>query len=310
MASKTAKPAVSIVIPNWNGKSLMEKNLPYVVAAAGGSQIVVTDDHSDDESVVWLKQAYPHITVVTSGKRTGFSGNVNRGVAGASGEIVYLLNTDVRPEKDFLNPILKHFEDSKVAAVGSLEESHERDGIVRRGRGIARWEKGYFIHSRGEVNKTDTAWVSGGSAAFRRSVWDKLGGMDELYNPFYWEDIDLSYQIQKSGYRIVFEPKSIVHHYHEEGAIRTEFSKNDIKRIAYRNQFMFLWKNISEFSILVQHCLWTPVRLFQAAVSGDSALLFGYILACMALPTIINSRLRASRFWNQSDTSVLAPHLL
>ena len=295
---------VSIIIPNWNGRNLLEKNLPSIISACHGAEIVVSDDGSRDGSVEFLKRAYPDITVVESTTNSGFSGNVNRGVARARGDIVLLLNTDVRPDKNFLRPLLSHFEDPKIAAVGCLEESHEPQGTVRRGRGRARWIKGYFIHERGNVDAPDTAWVSGGSAAYRKSVWNELGGMDPIYNPFYWEDIDLSYQMLKAGYGIRFERDSVVHHYHEEGAIKTDFSKNRIRTIAARNQFQFHWKNISSPSLIFAHAIWTPIRLLQSVVRGDWAMIRGYMMAIFRLPGIIDSRMRAARHWKLADTDL------
>ena len=297
--------SVSIIIPNWNGEQLLAKNLSYVIAAAPSAEIIVADDNSTDGSVEFLHKKFPTIIVVENTHQQGFAGNVNSGVRRAKGEIIVLLNTDVRPEKDFLAPLLLHFTDPNVSAVGCLEESHEGNRIVRRGRGVARWIKGYFIHERGEVTKSDTAWVSGGSAAYRKSIWQKLGGMDTIYNPFYWEDIDLSYQMLKAGCTIIFEKRSIVGHFHEVGKIKTSFSASDIKRIAYRNQFIFLWKNISDPSLWVAHCFWTPVRLIQAIFTGDILMLEGYYLAMIKLPHVWSSRKRASRHWRLSDSSTL-----
>lgn len=301
---KKAPLSVSIVIPNWNGAALLRKNLPAVIAAANAAQIIVADDASEDESVKLLADLFPEVSVVASSTRQGFSGNINNGVANATGDIIILLNTDVRPNKDFIPPLIARFSDPRVAAVGCLEESHEPEGVVKRGRGIARWEKGFFVHSRGEVNATDTAWVSGGSSAFRRSVWQELGGMDTVYNPFYWEDIDLSYQILKSGYTIMFEPKSVVGHYHEEGKIKTSFTPSDIKRIVYRNQFIFLWKNISDPSLWAVHCLWMPVRLAQALLRGDMLMLQGYGMVLPRLIDVYKSRNRASVHWRRKDREI------
>ncbi len=296
--------SVSIVLPNWNGAHLLEKNLPSVLEAAKGAQIIVSDDNSSDESVALLKKRFPEVTLVEGKVQRGFAGNVNRGVAKATGDIIVLLNTDVRPEVGFLAPLLARFSDPKVAAVGCLEKSHEPGVVVLRGRGKARWEKGYYIHSRGEVNQDDTAWVTGGSSAFRRSVWNKLGGMDELYNPFYWEDIDLSYQIRKSGFTICFEKKSVVGHFHEEGKIKTSYTKEDVQRLAYRNQFLFLWKNISDMRLWFAHNFWTPIRLLQSVAAGNWLMLQGYVLALVKLPHVWVSRSRASRHWRLKDTSL------
>lgn len=256
---------------------------------------------STDGSVGYLKKNFPAITVVERHIHEGFAANVNAGVSKATGDIIVLLNTDVEPEPDFLEPLLAHFADPDVFAVGCLEKSVEGVKTVLRGRGIARWEKGYYIHSRGRVDRISTAWVSGGSGAFRKSMWKELGGMDTIYNPFYWEDIDLSYRARKAGWKTVFESKSIVHHYHEEGKIKREFTSTDIKRIAYRNQFIFIWKNVTDMNILLAHTFWTPIRLLQSFFLGDVLMLQGYILALGRVPAIIKYRIVRKKLWRIND---------
>lgn len=298
--------SVSIVIPNWNGKHLLEKNLPSVIDAAHGAQLIIADDASGDDSISYVRLRYPEIVIVPSTKQQGFAGNVNAGVAAATGDVVVLLNTDVRPEINFLAPLLVHFDDPSVFAVGCLEKSYESGKIILRGRGVAHWEKGFFVHARGEVDRSDTAWVSGGSSAYRRFLWNQFGGMDVLYNPYYWEDIDLSYQAKKSGYQVLFEKKSIVGHFHEEGKIKIAYTPSQVKQIVYRNQFIFLWKNISNLRLLVAHICWAPVRLFQAFVSGDLLMISGYVAACARLSGIFRSRLAASRFWRKDDLDIVS----
>ena len=289
------------MVPNWNGEALLAKNLPAVIAAAKDAEIIVADDASTDGSITILKQKFPQVKIVANAAQHGFTRNVNSGVAMATGEIIVLLNTDVQPTVHFLDPLLAHFADSTVFAVGCLEKSHEHKGIVERGRGLARWERGYFIHSKGVVKDGPTAWVSGGSGAFRKSMWDTIGGMDTVYNPFYWEDIDLSYTARKAGFRILFEPKSIVEHFHDEGKIKMNFSPDDVKRIAYRNQYFFIWKNLSDFRILFLHIVWTPVRLLQALFYGDFVMIVGFISAVVCLPRIVLSRRKAKRLWKKKD---------
>lgn len=298
----------SIVIPNWNGVYLMEKHLLHVTEAAPGTEIIIADDMSTDGSVGYLKKNFPAITVVERHIHEGFAANVNAGVARATGDIVVLLNTDVEPEPDFLAPLLSHFADPDVFAVGCLEKSIEAGKTILRGRGISRWEKGYYVHSRGEVNRVPTAWVSGGSGAFRKSMWKDLGGMDTIYNPFYWEDIDLSYRARKAGWKTVFEPKSIVHHYHEEGKIKREFTSTDIKRIAYRNQFIFIWKNVTDMNILLAHTFWTPIRLLQALFSGDLLMLEGYMLALSKLPQVFVRQVQQKKMYRTGDNQLTILH--
>lgn len=292
---------VSIVLPNWNGEALLSHNLTAVIAAAKDAEIIVADDASTDGTISMLKEKFPKVKIVSNVTQLGFSGNVNTGVSHATGDIIVLLNTDVRPSMDFLDPLLSHFTDPTVFAVGCLEKSHEQKNIVERGRGLARWERGYFIHTKGLVSNDSTAWVSGGSGAYRKSMWDQIGGMDTLYNPFYWEDIDLSYTAWKAGFRILFEPKSIVEHFHEVGKIKTSYSPNDIKRIAYRNQFFFIWKNLSDSRILFSHMFWTPIRLLQSLFRGDFMMIVGFVFALVQLPRVFLSRQKAKRLWIRND---------
>ncbi len=295
---------VSIIIPNWNGAKLLVEHLPKVLAACPGCEVIVVDDKSTDDSVSILKKKFPGVITIVKKENSGFAKSVNVGVARAKHDIVVLLNTDVVPEKGFLSHLLPHFSDSTVFAVGCMEKNPEKEGVVLRGRGIAHWRKGFYIHARGEVDKSDTAWASGGSSAFRKDIWERLGGMDTIYNPFYWEDIDLSYRAMKAGYRIVFEPKAEVWHFHQKGAIKTQFEMNKVERIVFRNQFIFIWKNLSDLSLWVAHLFWTPVRVLQELVKGKTTMFVGLSLAVGKLPKIVTRRMKQQVQWEKKDQEI------
>jgi len=295
---------VSIVIPNFNGRNLLQKNLPKVEKAAGDTEILVVDNNSSDGSNNYIKNNFPKVKLVEEKKGQGFASSVNQGVSKASGDIIVLLNTDIIPENGFLEPLLKNFDDPKVFAVGCLDKSHEKDSIIERGRAVARFTRGMLIHSRGEVNKKNTFWVSGGSGAFRKSIWEKLKGMDDLFNPFYYEDIDLSYRAVKSGYKILFERKSIVHHYHEEGVIQTNFGVKEIEKIAFKNQFLFIWKNITDFKLLLCHIFYLPYYLLKAIFHKDRSMIIGFINALERLPIIIKKRIEVLHNYSVSDKEI------
>jgi GT2 family glycosyltransferase len=303
---------ISIVIPNYNGEQLLKKNLPKVydelaLYKSGQTEVIVVDDFSSDQSLSFLNEfskTHKSLKVLRNGKNLGFAPTVNKGVSEAKGEIIILLNTDVYPEKGFLEPLLRHFSDEKMFAVGCLDESIENGGTILRGRGLGEWKGGLLVHRKGEVDKTNTLWVSGGSGAFRKSVWEKLGGFNELYAPFYWEDIDLSYRALKSGYKIMFEPKSIVIHEHEKGAIKKTYSKFKIKTIAYRNQLIFVWGN-ADLSTLVFHILWLPVRVLRFLMLFEWAFFLGFFEALILLPKILKSGLKTQRQFILSDKEVI-----
>lgn len=304
---------ISIIIPNYNGETLLSKNLEKVYKEIvsyklGKSEIIVVDDGSSDGSLNFLHEfsgTHKNIKVVINKKNLGFAPTVNNGVRASNGEIVILLNTDVYPEAGFLEPLLKHFADEKVFAVGCLDRSVEGSGIILRGRGLGEWKRGLLVHRRGEVDKTNTLWVSGGSGAFKKAIWEKLGGLNNIYAPFYWEDIDLSYRALKSGYKVMFEPKSIVVHEHEKGIIKSKYSQFKIKKIAYRNQLIFAWGNITDLSLKLSHLLWLPVHLARAILNSDWAFCLGLFEALILLPKVIKFSFKVGKRFILSDAEVI-----
>src|ERR1017187_9744194 len=112
--------AASVVIPNWNGKDLLAKYLPSVVAALAdnpANEIVVVDNGSSDGSAEFVRTAFPQVKLVALEKNLGFGGGSNAGFRAAANDIVVLLNSDMRVAEDFLAPLLEGFADPQVFAV-------------------------------------------------------------------------------------------------------------------------------------------------------------------------------------------------
>src|SRR3954462_7651360 len=107
----------SVVIPNWNGRDLLEKYLPSVVEAMGGNEIIVVDNGSTDGSAEFLRAAFPSVRVLALPKNLGFGGGSNAGFRAATNDIVVLLNSDMRVAPDFLAPLLEGFRAPAVFAV-------------------------------------------------------------------------------------------------------------------------------------------------------------------------------------------------
>lgn len=239
---------ISIAIPNFNGKNLLEKNLPNILSA-GADEIIIIDDGSKDTSFEYLSDlqtTHPELKIFKHKKNQGFISTVNEMFEKVEGEIIVLLNNDVWVEKGFLKPLIKHFESNKVFAVTLYEKGE--------GPAVAFWNNGYFEFKRGEEAKSlqKSAWASGGSAAYSRKIWQELGGFDKIFNPFYWEDIDLSFRALKKGYEIYWEPQSRVKHEHET-TIKKEFKQRYVNWVQQRNQLLFIWKNITDKNLLKEH---------------------------------------------------------
>lgn len=296
---------ISIIIPNYNGKIQLQKNLPYIIKAGHDAEIIIVDDASTDGSSEYIIKKFPTIKLIQRTKNNGYASSINDGVQAATGDLVILLNHDVIPDHDFIRYLLPHFKDINTFAVGCLEKSREGNSTVLRGRGIGSFEKGFLVHKRGEINKYTTLWVSGGAAIFRKSIWERLGGLYTVYNPFYWEDIDISYRAQKTGYKIFFEPRSIIIHEHQHGAIRKYHSPKVIEVRSYKNQFIFIWLNITDKDLMLKHLLYLPYNILNAIKSRNLAFLQGFCLALIKIPTVAINRYKNIRLFKINDKKII-----
>lgn len=301
---------LSIVIPNWNGKRLLEKNLPTVVKACQkwaktGWEIIVVDDASTDESVAFLKENYPQLKVVVHQKNQRFAAACNSGFKAAKGKIVILLNNDVSPEPGFLNPLIKHFENPRVFAVGCKEKDLKSGKIIWSGRGVMQFKRGLVIHWRAkDQNQKTTSWVSAGSGAYNREKWQKIGGMDTLFRPAYEEDRDISYRAVKHGWKILFEPKSVVNHHHETTNIEA-FGPQKIKIISFKNQFLFVWNNITDLRYMLSHFSWLPYHLIFTNFRTQGLLFVGFLMALKQLPEVLKSRREVKKLFIKKDKELI-----
>ena len=257
---------VSIIIPNYNGKELLEKNLPFLFEAIKNYkeniEIIVVDDGSFDRSIYFLNENYPSIKVISLKKNLGFSKAVNIGVKEAKYKIIYLLNNDIRVEKDFLSSIVEHFKDPFVFSVSSCQIQKENQNYNTVYPKIF---LGMFLHYYSEVFDKDSIEIlfsSAGASAFDKDKFLSLGGFDELYSPFYFEDIDLCWRAYRKGYKCLLEPKSIVIHKGRE-TISKLYKDSKINSIYWRNYFFFLFKNFP-FSLILKFFLFFPINFFIA----------------------------------------------
>ncbi|MFC1653751.1 glycosyltransferase family 2 protein [Patescibacteria group bacterium] len=306
--SASKKLSVSIVIPNYNGEKLMPKHLPNVIKHSDGAEIIVVDDASPDGSVRMLKKDFPSIKVVALKKNVRFAAACNAGFNKAKGKIVVLLNSDVSPRKGYLKPLLKHFKDESVFSVGSKEIEEVNGEQVDSGRALGKFKRGLVIHWRPDnQEKTNTLWTTGGSMAVSKKIWQKMGGMDTLFRPAYWEDIEICYRAQKRGYKILFEPKSVVEHHHETTNVAA-LGKPVMNVAAFKNQQLFIWKSITDIDLLIQYVIWLPYHLVITSIRTKGLFLDGFFKALKQFPEAIKHRTKERSFSIYSDKEVLAPH--
>jgi len=290
---------ISIIIPNWNGKSLLERNLPFLLEALspyqGETEIIVVDDGSTDGSVEFLASFYPNVKVLSSSKNEGFAIACNKGVQSSKNEIVYLLNNDIVVTKNFLDPLWPYFEDDAFFAVSSIAYPPNADVPLSSQVPTVHVQFKYGIfwyYYKAIINTKEPISVffsSGGHSAFDKKKFLALGGFDTLYHPFYWEDIDISYRAWKRGWKSLYEPKSRVIHNHQT-TIGASFKKGFIQNIHWRNRFLFTWKNLDDIILWCQHLFLLPFEFALLPLFGYGYFSKGFFMALKKLPQVIKSR--------------------
>jgi O-antigen biosynthesis protein len=303
--------AASIVIPNWNGKDLLEKYIPPLIAATAfnpDNEIIVVDNASADGSAEFLENTFPNVRVLRQARNLGFGGGCNAGVAAASNAIVVLLNSDMRVAEDFLPPLLKGFVDQDVFAV-SCQIFLSDPAKVREETGLTQgwWENG-GLRVRHRIDDAVDAlfpcfYGGGGSCAVDKAKFLELGGFDELMAPFYLEDTSLGYQAWKRGWKVLYAPASKVWHEHR-GTIGKKFSRQFIDTIVQRNFLLFTWKNIHDSRWLAAHFFFSLAGAWLTVLFGESperpnpAALWR---AFLKLPQALSSRWHARQLATVND---------
>jgi len=235
--------SVSVVIPNYNGAHLLQKNLPSVIRALDFIQveyeIIVVDDCSKDDSVLFIQTNYPAIKLIRNEKNGGFSISCNRGIELADKELILLLNTDIELTENYFEGQFKYFEkDDTFGVMGKI--SGAKYGEVQD---TARYitQSGFKIKANNFYYVEDpdfwtpTAYLSGANALVDSKKIKAIGGFNELFSPFYCEDFELGLRAWRLGWKCFYHHASYC--MHEQSATTKNFkTKNWVKSILFRNR--------------------------------------------------------------------------
>jgi len=293
---------ISIIIPVYKNSDLFLKNFEHNYPYLKNHQIIIVND--DPETHLDNKLSpYKNILLINNSKNVGFGDSINQGAKKATGNYLMLLNSDVIiNDMSYLNA-LDSFKKEGVFAVSFTQI--EKDGSTV-GKNIIFWDNGIIAHKRANrIASGINAWAEGGSCLIDKNKFNRLGGFDSLYSPFYWEDIDLSYRAWKSGYQILFLADVLVTHHHES-TINKYFSGQYIKTIASRNQLIFIWKNITDGQLLLNHLFFLLPWLIKSLIKGNYFVINAFFKALIVFPIILITKIRIKRTFVVSDNKILS----
>ena len=243
-------PQVSIVIPVYNQFDYTWHCLESILNNSEDCtyEVIIANDCSIDLTTR-LEEIVSGVHMITNQKNLRFLLNCNHAAESAKGEYILFLNNDTQVQPGWLKPLISLMEkDSSVGMVGS--KLLYPDGYLQEAGGIL-WKDGSAWNYGNRQNPEDsefnyvheTDYISGAAIMIRSSLWKKIGGFDQRFVPAYCEDSDLAFEVRRHGYKVMYQPKSVVVHF--EGISNGTDLASGQKKYQVDNQQKFLekWKN-------------------------------------------------------------------
>lgn len=275
-------PKVAIVILNYNGSKHLATYLPSVLQTSyANHEIIIADNGSTDDSVLFLKKHYPNITILDLKENTGFAAGYNLALQSVEADYYMLLNSDVEVMPNWLDPLVAQLQKSaNIAAIqpkvlsfiqkDTFEHAGAAGGYLDylgypfcRGRRMDFCEKDEGQHD----TLAEVFWATGAALLIRAEAFHQMEGFDGDYFA-HMEEIDLCWRLKRAGYKIYCEPQSVVYHL---GGGTLPYNSSRKVYLNFRNSLFTIFKNETSLKLL-----WLlPVRLLLDGLAGALFLVQG-----------------------------------
>lgn len=249
---------VAVIILNWNGAKLLQEFLPSVYDNTNKeiANIIVADNGSTDNSLDVLKNEFPHIKTIVFDQNYGFAEGYNRAIKACKDyKYTVLLNSDVKCEKGWLEPLYNHCEANPETAACQpkilsykepemFEYAGAAGGFIDclgypycRGRIFGTVEKD---NAQYDTEPIDIMWATGAALFVRTDVYLSVGGLDAKFFA-HMEEIDLCWRIHLAGHKIKAITSGKVYHL---GGGSLPASNPRKTYLNFRNNLLLLHKNL------------------------------------------------------------------
>lgn len=277
---------IAVVILNWNGRDLLRKYLPSVVAFSDPelADVYVADNGSDDDSVSVLQSEFPTVKIIQLDRNYGFAEGYNLAIEQIEEEYVLLLNSDVRVTENWLNPLFDYMDSHpQIAAcqpkIRSDRNPERFEHAGASGGFIDRWGypfcRGRLFHILEEDEEQYNSimsvfWATGAALLTRTALFKTAGGLDGSFFA-HMEEIDYCWRLWARGYDIVAIPDSVVFHL---GAATLQKESPRKTYLNFRNNLLMLYKNESKWKcrrVLLARFFLDFVAALKMFVTGEKA---------------------------------------
>jgi len=245
-------PLISVVTLTWNTTDItcdflrsINENCSYP-----NLEVIIVDNGSKEDPTNVFHAIYPKAKVILNGKNLGFTGGNNVGIRAAQGDYLFIVNNDTEFTPNLLEGLLEIFNQYPNAGIvspkfhyffhkGTIEYAGYNTVNVFTGRnGMV----GCREIDNGQYNDIKvTNYAHGGGMMVSREVIENVGPLPEEFF-IYYEEFDWCEQIKRKGYKVYYQPKSLI--YHKESM--TTGKSSPFKTFYHtKNRILFMKRNMS-----------------------------------------------------------------
>ncbi len=297
----TNHPTVTVVILNWNGRPYLEACLSALaVQTYPIARVLLVDNDSSDDSVPFVRQAFPAVKVIANGGNVGFAAGNNVALrallaeaGGSAADIALLLNPDVVLSPTYVAALAATMAaDPTIAIAGGKLWYPDGTTLQHAGGYITRPQAmpGHYGVGERDTGQQDTArdvtYVIGAALAVRLSALAHIGLFDEGFFLFY-EDTDLCVRARAAGYRVVYEPQATAVHVESAVTVRGSFAY--LQRF-HSGRWRYLLKHATAAELLDEALPAEAAWLGRIDATERRAIALAYLATRHALPDIRHAR--------------------
>lgn len=285
---------IAVVILNWNGRELLERFLPSVIADSNTSisDVIVADNASTDDSILFLETKYPQVRIIKMDKNYGFAEGYNRALDKLDNEFFVLLNSDVETSPGWLEPILAKFDsDSSIgAAQPKIKSYNNKSEFEYAGASGGFIDYLGYPFCRGRImdnvepdnaqydDVKEVFWASGASLFVRSKLYKDLGGLDSDFFA-HMEEIDFCWRLKLASYKVIVEPASVVYHV---GGATLPYHNTRKLYLNFRNNLFMMYKNLPDNKLYY-------IMFMRMCLDGVAALKFLFTLEFKSFLAVFNA---------------------
>lgn len=249
----------AVVILNWNGKKFLKAFLPKVLEHTltnntGDVRVFVADNGSTDGSVEFLNNRFPEVPTILLYQNYGYAEGYNRALQQIDATYFVLLNSDIETTPGWLLPLVDMMDNdiSVAACAPKLKDLNNHEFFEYAGAAGGFMDRFGYVFCRGRLFHTcekdlgqydrpgEIFWATGACLMIRAEAFRNAGGLDPSFFA-HMEEIDLCWRLKNMGFKIMYQPLSVVYHL-GGGTLPASSARKTF--LNYRNNLLMMHKNL------------------------------------------------------------------